>query len=100
MQHISKYLNDPQYYGRNAKQQTSDCKGYAGKNCYSETKDPSGYCFDCVNRRREDTQHIEQDCMRCEETYHAPDIYEYCPKCRDNMNRYADDRPDGLKDAL
>lgn len=28
----------------------------------------------------------EQDCMRCEETFHGSGE-EYCPKCRKNMNR-------------
>ncbi len=30
---------------------------------------------------------IEQDCMRCEETFAEPAHNDYCPKCRRNMNR-------------
>jgi hypothetical protein len=29
----------------------------------------------------------EQDCMRCEETFEAEEITEFCPKCQKNPNR-------------
>jgi Zn finger protein HypA/HybF involved in hydrogenase expression len=30
---------------------------------------------------------IEQDCMRCEQTYHANEIQDLCPQCTKNPNR-------------
>ncbi len=34
-----------------------------------------------------ETTAIEQDCMRCEETFTETAHNDYCPKCRRNMNR-------------
>lgn len=63
---------------------TKDCKTVK---CYNETSKENGYCFDCEYRIREDQQHKEQECMRCEQTFYDNRIVEWCAKCRTNPNR-------------
>lgn len=52
--------------------------GYANNKCSSRS---------CVSNIPDEDGLIEQDCMRCEQTWNGPTIEEFCPACRRDPNR-------------